>query len=603
LHGDRLDKALEFTTSMMSTRDIDELLVKIIDIITDDFGFEGCDAFLLDRDKGVYVLKGSKGYSEEVREKVSKLTKTEESVREDIERCERLGRFTCLYRAKPGDDPGTYYGLLHPERATLPRESPDSWHELDVLYVVLEDREGKTVGFLQADGPRSGEIPTGSTITNFEIFAALASIAVANAEIVQELNRSVRFYKTLAHTTARLQEPVDLKETLRMIAEGLNALVPFQEISVYLLDWEKNMLIPVYATGPYANEVMADIGPITGLAGEVARSGQVEIVRDSMDDTRVEDIPGIDEEEVRQTMMCIPLKSKAGEVEGVLDLYREMASQFTMNEWEIAEPFAAHAAIALENARLREELKANFESVQKAYEDMKELDQAKDSLVNTISHELRTPLTTILGYLEMASEGMYGDTSPKLKDKMQAMLNSVNRINALVGKMLEMSRLQDGTLRLDTEPVNLAMLTKEVVKELEGDVATKKHDLSVMFGNELPVVEADRLRMHDVIFNMIHNAIRYTDDGGKIAIGADILSGKVHIWVKDTGRGITDEDKRRVFDRFFLADEGLVREDGRVGIGLYVSREIVRKHGGDMWFESRQGDGSTFHFTLPLKQK
>jgi len=603
LQGERLDKALEFTTSMMSTRDINELLGKIINIITDDFGFEGCDIFLLDRGKNAFVLRGSKGYSTEVLEKIDKLTKTEESVRADLDKCEKLGRFTCLYRAKPGDDPGSYYGLLHPERAVLPRESPESWHELDVLYVVLEDSEGRTVGFMQPDGPRNKKIPVGSAITNLEVFAALASIAVANAETVQELNRSVRFYKTLAQTTARLQEPVDLKETLRMIAEGLNMLVPFDEISVYLLDWEKNLLVPVYATGPYANEVMADIGPIGGLAGDVARSGKVEIVRDSMDDERVETIPGIDEEEIRQTMMCIPLKSKAGEVEGVLDLYREKTKEFTMTEWEIAEPFAAHAAIALENAMLREELRTNFESVQKAFADMKELDKAKDSLVNTISHELRTPLTTILGYLEMASEGMYGDTSPKLKDKMQAMVNSVNRINALVGKMLEMSRLQDGTLVLDIEPVNLAMLTKEVAKELEGDVNAKKHTLSIMFGNELPVVEADRLRIHDVMFNMIHNAIRYTTEGGKLTIGADILGGKVHIWVKDTGRGITEDDKKKVFDRFFLVDEGLVREDGRVGIGLYVSREIVRKHNGDMWFESREGAGSTFHFTLPLKQR
>ncbi|MGD9962863.1 MAG: ATP-binding protein [Thermoplasmata archaeon] len=603
MQGGRLDKALEFTASMMSTRDIDDLLGRIIDIVTDDFGFEGCDAFLLDKDRKVFVLRASKGYPDDVRQKIDRLTKSEEDVSADLDRCERRGRFTRFYRAVPGDDPAAYYGLLHPERATLASETPDSWHELDVLYVVLEDQDGKIVGFLQPDGPKDGKVPPEATIVNLEIFAALASIAVANAEMVQELNRSVRFYKTLAQTTARLQEPVDLNDTLKMIVEGLNTLVPFQEISLYLVDWERNLLVPVYATGPYANEVMADVGPITGLAGEVAKCGKVEIVPDSLDDPRVEDIPGIEDEEIRQTMMCIPLKSKAGEVEGVLDLYREKSNQFTLAEWEIAEPFAAHAAIALENARLREELKANFESVHKAFQDMKELDRAKDSLVNTISHELRTPLTTILGYLEMANEGMYGDTSPKLKEKMHAMVNSVNRINALVGKMLEMSRLQDGTLTLDLEPVNLAMLTREVVKELENDVARKKHTLSVMFGNELPVVEADRLRMHDVLFNVVHNAIRYTNDGGKITVGADILGGRVHIWVKDTGQGITDEDKKKVFDCFFLWDVGLAREEARVGIGLFVSREIVRKHGGDMWFESREGAGSTFHFSIPLKQR
>lgn len=603
MQAGRLDKALEFTTSMMSTRDLDELLGKIVDIITDDFGFEVCDAFLLDRDQDAFVLRVSKGYPEELRSRIEKLTKPRQTVMDDLEKGERLGRFTWLFKATPDEDPGNYYGLLHPERASLPRESAESWHELDVLYVCFEDREGKVVGMLQPDGPRDGRTPDAQVVTNLEIFAALASIAVTNAEIVQELNRSVNSYMTLAQTTARLQEPVGLKETMRMIAEGLRALVPFDELSMYVLDWERKLLVPVYATGPYAEEVMADIGPISGLAAEVAKSGKVELVLDSTDDPRLEDIPGIVEDEVSQTIMCIPLKSKAGEVEGVLYLYRDKRRHFTMREWEIVEPFAAHASIALENARLREELSANFESVQRAFEDMKALDKAKDSLVNTISHELRTPLTTILGYLEMASEGMYGDTSPKMKDKMNAMVASVNRINALVGKMLEMSRLQEGTLELDLEPVNMAMLTKEVVKELENDINAKGHALTVMFGNELPVIHGDRLRLHDVLFNLLHNAIRYTDQGGSITIGADILGGKVHMWVRDTGIGIKDSDKPKLFDRFFLVDEGLAREDGRVGIGLYVSRELVRKHGGDMWFESAEGAGSTFHFTVPLKHK
>ncbi|MBU1158882.1 MAG: GAF domain-containing sensor histidine kinase [Candidatus Thermoplasmatota archaeon] len=603
LNEDRLDKALEFTTSMMSTRDLDQLIDNIMDIITGDFGFEGCDALLLDKEKNEFVMRASKGFAEVGFKLVGRLTKSVESVMHDLDDCESLGRFTCIYRAKEGDDPSGYFSLLHPERAKLPRENPDDWHELDVLYVKFEDEKGRIVGFLQPDGPKDGRIPSGQLITNLEIFAALASIAVANAEIVSELNRNVMIYKTMAKTTAAIQDPVDLKETIRRIADSLNTLVPFDEISVYLIDWEKNLLMPVYATGPYANEAMADIGPISGLAGVVARSGKVEIVKDSMDDERVEDIPGIDEEEIRQTMMCIPLKSKAGEVEGVLDLYRDKSRQFTVAEWEIAEPFATHAAIALENARLREELKSNFESVQRAFEDMKTLDKAKDSLVNTISHELRTPLTTILGYLEMASHGMYGEISPKLKEKMNTMVSSVNRINSLVGKMLEMSRLQDGTLILDKEPVNLALLVKEVVRDLDEETNTKKHTLTVLFGGELPVVNADRLRLRDVLFNLINNAIRYTAEGGQITIGADILSGKVHIWIKDTGKGIADSDKQKIFDRFFLADMGLTRDDGRVGIGLYVSREIIRKHGGDMWFESSEAVGSTFHFTIPLMRR
>jgi signal transduction histidine kinase len=116
------------------------------------------------------------------------------------------------------------------------------------------------------------------------------------------------------------------------------------------------------------------------------------------------------------------------------------------------------------------------------------------------------------------------------------------------------------------------------------------------------VVEADRLRIHDVIENLISNAIKYTNPGGQITIGADILGGKMHLWVKDNGIGIPPEDQDKIFDRFFLAEAGLTREDGRLGVGLHISREIIKRHGGDMWFESTKGVGSTFHLAIPISR-
>ncbi|UCE81359.1 MAG: GAF domain-containing sensor histidine kinase [Methanobacteriota archaeon] len=597
-----LEKALSVTTAMMSTRDIDRLFDLIVETITSSFGFEGCDAYILDNEIDEFRLINSKGYSEEETKQFIGTTAPKKKILNDIEESERLGRFTYLYKAKPGQSLNSYYGLMHPERASLPRENEDDWHELDVLYVVFEDQNGNTIGFLEPDSPLDRKLPSKNLIINLEIFASLASIAVANAELVDELNTTIENYKTLSEAMVALQEPVDLKETLRKLADALSKIVPFDEISVYLIDWERDLMIPAFATGPFAENIMADVGPICGLAGEVARSGNVEMIADSHNDPRIVSIPGLDSlgENDGQAMMCIPLKSKAGEITGVLDLYRDKRNKFTRHEFEISEPFAAHSAAAIENAKLREELKENFESVRKAYEDIKQVDQAKDSLVNTISHELRTPLTTILGYLEMASEGLYGEVPPKLKEKFSTMLGSINRINDLVSKMLEMSRLQDETLSLELESVNLATVAKEVVKDYEEEAAARSHNVNVLFGNELPVVRADRLRMRDVLAALVDNAIRYTKDGGTITIGADILAGKVHIWVRDTGVGIADGSKGKVFDKFFLADAGLTREDGRVGIGLFISREIIRKHGGEMWFDSRKDVGSTFHFTVPI---
>ena len=597
---EKLDKTLELTASIMSTRDVDTLLRKIVDSVCDNFGFEACDAFILDENKGNFVLRASKGFPQSVSERSQGLAKSKESILKDLAECKKIGRLTYLYHADLASQNGSqYYGVLHPDRIKLPRANPDDWHELDVLYIIFEDVEGNMVGFLEPDGPKNRKQPGPSTVTNLEVFAGLASVAIANAKLVSALNRTVKLFRALLDTTVAMQEPVDLKETLQTIAGRLNELIPFDETSVYLVDWEKNLLVPVYATGPYADEVMADIGPVSGIAGIVAKSGKLEIVPDSSADPRVEEIPGMDDYEGRQTMMAIPLKGRGG-VAGVMELYRDHSNQFTEIEYAVVEPFAAHAAIAVENAKLREELRGNFDSVQKAYEDIKDLDRMKDSLVDTISHELRTPLTTIMGYLEMMHSGLYGDITPKMDSKIGSMLEQVKRINLLVSTMLEMSRLQRKTLTLEFEPVNIAMVTKEVLEDTDLNAKKKSHTVTVLFGAELPIIAADRLRVHDVIENLLDNAIKYTNPGGKITIGADILGGKMHIWVKDNGVGIAEEDKEKVFNRFFLADAGLTREDGRVGIGLYICKEIVKRHGGEMWFDSTKGVGSTFHFTLPL---
>ena len=598
-----LHRTLEISTSILATRDVDALLRKIVDSVTDEFGFEACDAFVLDEENDNYALRATKGYTQPVSDRLSGLSLSKERVQNHLSESKKLGKYTYLFMASEDTTDAEYYGVLHPEKVSEKRAQPDDWHELDVLYVLFEDPDGRIVGFMEPDGPRPRKIPNARLIKNLEMFAELVSVAVANAKLVFALNRTVKLFRALLDTSVAMQAPTGIEDTLSTIADKLNALVPFDEVSFYQVDWAKNLMKPIYARGAFSDEVMADVGPISGLAGEVAKKGQVDIVEDSTDDKRVEDIPGIEDIEIRQTIMAIPLKGKSGVVEGVLELYRDKSKKFTQIEWAVVEPFAAHAAIALENAKMRDELKKNLDVAQRSYEEMKDLDAMKDSLVDTISHELRTPLTTILGYLEMLSSGMYGDVTPKMNKKFENMLEQVKRINLLVSTMLEMSRLQKKTLTLDFENVNIAMITREVLEELEPQIREKNHSMSVLFGSELPLVQADRLRIHDVVENMISNAIKYTDPGGKIVIGSDILNGKVHLWVRDNGVGISDEEQPKLFDRFFLADAGLTRGDGRVGIGLYTSREVVKRHGGEMWFNSKKGAGSTFHIALPFKQK
>src|SRR5512137_707284 len=188
-------------------RDLDTLLKKIADATIDDFGFEQCDLFLLNDERDAFDLKVTKGYSNALTGKVEGLAKSMSTFKTDLAEAERLGRFTYLFKADPATNGRNYYGLLHPERAKLPRQNPDDWHELDVLYVTFEDSEGNIIGFMEPDAPKSAKLPNKNLLTNLEIFASLASIAVANAEMLDTLGTTVKHYKAMLDSTASLQEP------------------------------------------------------------------------------------------------------------------------------------------------------------------------------------------------------------------------------------------------------------------------------------------------------------------------------------------------------------------------------------------------------------
>lgn len=151
----RRDRTLEITTNILRSQDVDAILRMIVDSVTDEFGFEACDAFLLDETRDNFVLKVSKGFSDAVENKVSGFTVSKDYLIENLATCERLGTFTYLYKSKPGETGSQYYSVLHPERMNLPREAENDWQELDVLYVLFEDANGRIIGFLEPDGPET----------------------------------------------------------------------------------------------------------------------------------------------------------------------------------------------------------------------------------------------------------------------------------------------------------------------------------------------------------------------------------------------------------------------------------------------------------------
>jgi signal transduction histidine kinase len=228
--------------------------------------------------------------------------------------------------------------------------------------------------------------------------------------------------------------------------------------------------------------------------------------------------------------------------------------------------------------------------------ELESLERVRRDLVANVSHELKTPISALRAHLENLLDGVERPDSRTL----QVMLAQSERLGRLVDQLLELSRLESGDLPLRREEVRLRPLVSRVVSEIEVTRARRDVELSQDVPEDLPAIFADAERVHQVLFNLLDNAVRFTPSGGRVRVTASRHNGSVDVAVADTGPGIAPEHLPRLFDRFYRVDMARSREDGGTGIGLAIARSVVEAHGGRIWAESEPGKGSTFTFELPV---
>lgn len=249
---------------------------------------------------------------------------------------------------------------------------------------------------------------------------------------------------------------------------------------------------------------------------------------------------------------------------------------------------ANQTSIAIKNAQL-------FEATQRAYEELRKLDDLKTQFINIAAHELRTPLGAMMGYASYAEKR----APEKLKKSMRFMVASTVRMRTMVDAMLTIQRLDAGTAFLRMTTMDVRDVIGKVVSDFEAMAELEGHNLKVDLPDELPLVEADPEKIGLVLSNLVSNAIKFTREGGEIVIGAkDFLKG-VLVTVSDTGAGIPPEDQERVFERFYQVRAEHIAGHGGIGLGLTIVKQLVELHQGRVWLESELGQGTTFYFTIP----
>lgn len=228
---------------------------------------------------------------------------------------------------------------------------------------------------------------------------------------------------------------------------------------------------------------------------------------------------------------------------------------------------------------------------------LKELDRLKSEFVMTASHELRTPLTSMGLALDLLLEGGEGKFSENEHQLLSAAHEELTRLKALVNDLLDLSKIEAGKIELNLTAAGLATLCDKAVSTMTGQAAAKAVRLEASLPDSLPDVRADDTKITWVLINLISNALRYVEDGGRIDVSAALVGERVHVTVADDGAGIPYEYQSRIFEKFVQLKAG--RDTGGSGLGLSICREIVKGHGGTIWVESEPGHGSKFTFTLP----
>ncbi|HEX6399998.1 MAG TPA: ATP-binding protein [Actinomycetota bacterium] len=228
--------------------------------------------------------------------------------------------------------------------------------------------------------------------------------------------------------------------------------------------------------------------------------------------------------------------------------------------------------------------------------ELQTLEQSRRDLVANVSHELKTPIAAIRAHLENLLDGVERPDPTTLS----VMLGQVERLGRLVDQLLLLSRLESGEVPLRPEPLALRPLVDDLLAEVAVAWPGRRIDLQNEVPRDLPTVRADRERVHQVLFNLVDNAVRFTPDGGSVTVRAVAERGSLQVSVADTGSGIAPEHLPRLFERFYRVDHARGREEGGTGIGLAIARSAVEAHGGTISATSEPGRGTVFRFDLPI---
>ena len=291
---------------------------------------------------------------------------------------------------------------------------------------------------------------------------------------------------------------------------------------------------------------------------------------------------------------------------------KETGDMYNDEDLQVLKTIGAFAAMSIDHARqyeetlnfnikLKEEVAKATKDLLKANKELKQLDAAKSEFISIASHQLRTPLTVIKGYISMMMEGSFGELTGPEKESLDKVYESNERLIQLVENLLNISRIESGRLQFQYEVMRIEEIIDSVLEELAENI--KKKGLRLNYkkpAKPLPKIKIDDEKIRQVIMNLVDNAVKYTKKG-TITISLKKDGANIQFCISDSGMGIRKTDMSNLFKKFSRGQGTSIIHTEGTGLGLYVAREMINAHKGQIWAESEgEGRGSRFCFELPI---
>jgi signal transduction histidine kinase/CheY-like chemotaxis protein/HAMP domain-containing protein len=433
-------------------------------------------------------------------------------------------------------------------------------------------------------------------------FASQAVIAIENVRLLtelrartDELGQSVEELRALGEVTQAVNSTLDLQTVLSTIVSKAVQLSDTDAGSIYVHD-ETQQEFQLQANYGMSDDLIAALKDhhvdISGAVADTAKQGESVQVPDMQAE------PSIPANELMlragyRARLLVPLL-RFHEVMGALVVRRKAPGEFSKNTIDLLRTFAAQSVLAIQNARLFQEIEEKGHQLELA-------SQHKSQFVASMSHELRTPLNAIIGLTEMMVTNAARFGTEKAAEPLKRVHRAGQHLLGLINQVLDLSKIEAGKLELNPESVNLAPLIDEVVGTARQLAQQNKNNLVVEAQEKLGALTVDPMRLRQILLNLLSNACKFTTQGEVKLRVRKVADGRnwVEFAVADTGIGMTAEQQAKLFEEFTQADSSTARRYGGTGLGLAITRKLARMMGGDVTVASEPGKGSVFSVRLP----